>query len=663
MKSRYKIFILIILLFLTACAPKLKVPVEPVPKPKPVPEKVETGEMLFLRAEEWLQKEVYAEARILFEAYLSKYPAGALSDAALIKIADIHTILQNDAEARKAYTRLTQDFPDSAFVPRAMVGILAILYRGQQYDEVIDASGPVLEKLSSREHIFRIYVLLGDSYRKQNVPKEAVYAYGMALTIAKPSEREPILVHFKKMIKRLSSVELEIMIPRLEDTMAKGHLLYQLGLIKTGEEQYEMALKIFKQFVNNFADHENVEIARELIAELNKKLEYDRYTIGCLLPLSGRFKVFGQRALKGVELAFYRFNSRPDAPEFRIKVKDSASNPETAARAVSALSDDRIAAIIGPIITAESAAREAQDRGIPIITLTQKDHITELGEYVFRNFITPQMQVKTLATYAVDELGLKRFAILYPDEKYGTTFMNLFWDEVTAHRGTVVGAEVYNPRHTDFADPIKKLVGLYYPIPEDLKSADNPDNIYLYDHSEEEPGAAEMDEDVYYDETPKANVDFAAVFIPDSPRIAGLIIPQLAFYDIDNVVLLGTNLWHSIRLIEMARDYVQGAVMTEGFFSESALKEVQDFVGLFEKIYAFKPGFIEAVFYDTATIILEILSRPDIQFRSTIRDELKKLTNFLGVTGITSFSETGDASKGLYLIRVMGDKFVEVRYR
>jgi len=580
-----------------------------------------------------------------------------------MKMADIYTISKDDSGARKAYRRLIKDYPDSAFVPQAMIEILAILYRGQKYDEVIDASGPVLEALSARKHIFRTYVLLGDSYRKQDVPKEAVYAYGMALTIAKTKEREPITVHFKNMIKRLSAVELEIMIPRLEDTISKGHLLYQLGLIKTGEEQYEVALKIFKQFVDNFADHENVEIARELIAELNKKLEYDRYTIGCLLPLSGPFKAWGQKALKGVELAFYRFNSRPDAPEFRIKIKDTASNPETAASAVSTLSDDRIAAIIGPIITAESAAMEAQDRGIPIITLTQKDNIAELGEYVFRNFITPQMQAKTLATYAVDELGLKRFAILYPDEKYGTTFMNLFWDEVTAHRGKVVGAEAYNPRHTDFADPIKKLAGLYYPIPGDLKSTDIPDNIYLYDHGEEEPGSAEMDEDAYYDETPKANVDFAAVFIPDSPRIAGLIIPQLAFYDIDNVVLLGTNLWHSSRLIEMARDYVQGAIMTEGFFSESTLKEVQDFVGLFEKIYALKPEFIEALFYDTTTIILEILSRHDIQFRSTIREELKALTDFLGVTGITSFSETGDASKSLYLIRVKGDIFVEVRYR
>jgi hypothetical protein len=66
---------------------------------------------------------------------------------------------------------------------------------------------------------------------------------------------------------------------------------------------------------------------------------------------------------------------------------------------------------------------------------------------------------------------LNRFAILYPDETYGVTFMNLFWDRLIENGGKVVGLEAYNPEHTDFADPIKKLVGLYYKIPEDLREA------------------------------------------------------------------------------------------------------------------------------------------------------------------------------------------------
>ena len=109
-----------------------------------------------------------------------------------------------------------------------------------------------------------------------------------------------------------------------------------------------------------------------------------------------------------------------------------------------------------------------------------------MGDYVFRNFITPGMQVKTLVSYAIKKLQLKRFAILYPDENYGKTFMNLFWDEVIALGGKVVGAEPYNINHTDFADPIKKLVGLNYDIPEDLKYPGEQVADKEIDHNEKE---------------------------------------------------------------------------------------------------------------------------------------------------------------------------------
>ena len=91
---------------------------------------------------------------------------------------------------------------------------------------------------------------------------------------------------------------------------------------------------------------------------------------------------------------------------------------------------------------------------VVIALLTQKDNIVDTGDFVFRNFLTPRMQVKAIIAYAVEELGLKRFAILYPDERYGITFMNLFWDEVIAYGGSVVGAESYRLVQTDFIDPI-----------------------------------------------------------------------------------------------------------------------------------------------------------------------------------------------------------------
>ena len=53
--------------------------------------------------------------------------------------------------------------------------------------------------------------------------------------------------------------------------------------------------------------------------------------------------------------------------------------------------------------------------------------------------------------------------------------MNLFWDKLLELGGTVVGVESYKPNQTDFIVPIKKLVGIYYEIPEDLKPEIDPD--------------------------------------------------------------------------------------------------------------------------------------------------------------------------------------------
>ncbi|MEJ2286769.1 MAG: penicillin-binding protein activator, partial [Desulfobacterales bacterium] len=399
---------------------------------------------------------------------------------------------------------------------------------------------------------------------------------------------------------------------------------------------------------------------------MKKNAFFQRFTIGCLLPLSGPYQTFGLRALKGLELAQAQFSSQPGNPPLNIIIKDTGADPDKTIAALEELYREQVAAIIGPIVTSEVAAREAQEMGIPIITLTQKDNIPEIGDKVFRNFITPRMQVQALTSFAVESLGLFRFAILYPDETYGTTFMNLFWDNLLEVGGQVVAVESYKPDQTDFSDSIKKLVGLYYEIPEDLRpeeeeelSADEEQEVNdALKEAAEEPrkkGARGQDEE----EKPQAIVDFDAIFIPDSPGKAGQIAPQLAYYDIKDIYILGTNLWHSDSLIKIANQYVQGAIMPDGFFVDSPSPRVQEFVKVFEETYQEPPDFIEAIVYDSAMILFNVVGREEIRYRSEIRDELLNLANFQGVTGLTSFDENGDAQKKLYLLRVKGKKFVE----
>jgi branched-chain amino acid transport system substrate-binding protein len=660
MKPIKTVLIFTTALFLAACAIK------------PVPERVGPSYALFSQAEKMFDAKSYEKALADFNEYLKRYPDGPLADAALMKMGSIYTMLEKYQLARSIYQRVIVEYPKSHFVSDARFEMLVTYYKDGDYGDAIEQATDFLKHTTSRVHTLKTYLLLGNVYKAMGSPKDAVNYYIMALKDSKDTEKDNIIEALKDAVRRLESEDIVSLIDQVKGNIPKGYLMFQLGIDYAEEEKYNEALKVLAAFTEKFPQQENVKQAQKLIAEINKRSVYSRYTIGCLLPLSGSFSIYGNRALKGIEFAFNQFNALNPQSPIKILIKDTASDPVKAVTAVKQLFEENVAAIIGPIVTADSAAKAAQDYGIPIITLTQKENIPEIGEYVFRNFITPEMQVKALVSYATKELGIRDFAILYPKEKYGETFMHLFWDEVIAHEGKVVGVESYNPDGTDFADPIKKLVGLYYKVPENLKNVDDtigknkPDNTPPGNIIESELLPLDEESESYDTEEngkPEAVVDFDALFIPDAPKKSGLIVPQLAFYDVKDTSLLGTNLWHSESLIDMTRQYVQGAIMPDGFFAGSNTGNVRKFVDGFYKNFNEKPGFIDAVAYDSAWIMFQIVNRPDVRYRSAIKNELKRPEGFQGVTGLTSFEWNGDARKNLYLFQIRGQRFVELTRR
>ncbi|QTA91007.1 penicillin-binding protein activator [Desulfonema magnum] len=610
MKPSYKMIILFGIFFVCACGSVT----EMVPE---TPVSVDSETELFYSAERMFRLKSYDEALTLYDEYLFKFPDGYSAPAALMRQGAIHTGLGNYKTARRVYTSLIHRYPNSPLVQDARVEALVTFYNAGQYKQVIIQAPDVLKKVVSKAHILKIYVLLGDAYIAVGDTINAVNFYSSAHRHSAYPEKENVAVRLKQAMGQLSTSDIIFLLERLENNVTRGYLMYHLGLKHMNEERTEDAVSVFSEFIERFPDHKNVEDAKRLLTKLDTIPEYDYQSIGCMLPLSGSYKIYGNRALKGIELA-----KNQAGFSINIIIKDTKSDPNEAVRAVKELSQERVSAIIGPIITAEAAATEAQKRKIPIITLTQKEGITNIGNHVFRNFLTPKMQVKAIVAYAMNNLGLHNFGILYPDEKYGTTFMSLFWDEVASHGGQVVGIESYRPTQTDFGGPIRNLIR----------------------QSHKKGRYADPD----------------AIFIPDAPAKAGLIIPQLAFYNVYNVRLFGTNLWHSEKLIRMARKSVQGAVIPDVFFAKSYSQNVRDFVRDFQRSFGKKPGFIEAIAYDTAMMLLRTINESDSPYRRTLKDEMTRIQNFRGVTGLTSFDNTGEAHKQLYLLRIEGNKFVEL---
>ena len=650
MKLRNRIIILILTASVFACAKPSVTPPSPV--------LADRGGELFERAEQLYQSGAYEAALKAYQTYLFNYPQQLYAPAAIDRQGEIYFTLGKINKAKEAYQHLIKEYPNSPLTAKARLGLIRSLFREGSYPQVITlASGIDISRLS-RLQTYEYFNLLGGSHEKLKDPKKAIYYYSLSLESASDGEKEDIRKKLKATIALLSPETISALIEQTDDKETKGYLSIQLIQNMIYLEKNEEAIAHLSDFVEKYPGHPEASRALELKVELEKRLrstlkipEFRRYTVGCILPLSGSYEIYGQRAMRGIEIAMNEFNSDEMNPSITVLVKDTGSDPDRALKAVEELNNDEVTAIIGPITAVVPAAFAAQDLGLPIMTLTQKDDITIIGNYVFRNFITPRMQVAALVKYITTDLGLERVAILYPNDNYGRTHMNLFWDEIIAHDAKVVGVESYDPSSMDFADPIKKLVGLFYEIPEDLK----PKPFFTPDSDSE----LKPDEDPEPEE-PKPIVDFDAIFIPDADKKAGLIIPQLVYNDIEDVYLLGTNLWHSEKLIDMAGQYAQGAIIADGFFAASKSDKIKEFTARFQTAYGKQPEFIEAIAYDNAMMLFQSLKNPEIESREMLRDELLKIAGYPGITGLTSFDENGDAIKQLYLLQVRKDRFVEV---
>lgn len=635
MKLFKNLSMMFVLLMLVSCVGRTVIKMEPQ----------RPGDNLFARAEESFNSGRYDKALKYYTEYLAKYPEQPLAPAALLKKGAVFSAQKKYGMARSAYEEMISNYPNSSYASDGMVEILVTYYKEGRYQAVIEKSYSIPENLKPVDYVVRKYAIVGDAFLAMDAPVLAVDSFISAYKIADTLENRGVLLKLRKALGQLADDDIIRVLDSVEEKDIRGYFVYQRCLNALRQSNNDDALRMVTGFLKLFPKHALLQEAEALKARL-LNTDFNLFTVGCLLPTSGQYASYGQKAQKGFDLAYNNFSTDQENPAVRILYRDTGSDPEATKAAVRELAELGVAVIVGPIGTVEVAAEEAQLRGVPIITLTGKEDITSIGDYVFRNFLTRKMQVKSVVSHAFEVLGLNNFAILYPDEKYGQDFMNMFWDEVNTYNGDVVGVESYKPGSTDFATPIRKLIGMYYKQAKDPVDTDG--NI--------ESGVESKEEN---EKRKSPVVDFDAVFIPDSSSEIGLILPQLAFYDVGDVYLIGTNLWHTEELISRAGKNASHAVIPDAFFAGSSEPEVQQFVRDYREVFEETPGFIEAISYDSANIVFDIIKRGGVENAGAFRDKLFEVADYKGVTGSTSFDDSGDTWKQLYLMKVRGRRFVE----
>jgi branched-chain amino acid transport system substrate-binding protein len=364
----------------------------------------------------------------------------------------------------------------------------------------------------------------------------------------------------------------------------------------------------------------------------------ERPVIGALLPLSGKQAALGNRALDGLIAGFGLFDRRRPAP-IELRIENYGSDPAAIHRAVAKLVDEyRVLAIIGPpeFEAAREAAKAAQSAQVPLLALSPVVATEGPGDFVFSDQRSDEREARTMASYAVKDLGLSRMVVFYPENAYGTAMMTAFREEVQRLGGKIRRVQSYKPDQTDFSGEIKKLAAIRAPRPSTKKKG--PEAV----------------------KAPLPVLDFDALYLPDAFRRVRMILPQLAFHDVRGVQLLGTSQWYVPEGIRKEMDYFEGSVLTAPFFAESSKRLVIDFTDTLFGATGREPDYREALAYDTARMLLGALRDKSVTDRRSLRDRLQRIEAFEGVTGWVSMTKTGEMQRGSFILKVEGKQIVDV---
>lgn len=377
------------------------------------------------------------------------------------------------------------------------------------------------------------------------------------------------------------------------------------------------------------------------------------HVIGVLLPLTGKFAAIGKNALEAIRLGF-RAEESGDNGTIRIIAEDAGETADSAKNAFEKLVNDQNAlVVIGPLLSkgADEIVKRAEEMGVPLVTLAQGIHVRT--SIALQSAVTAVMQARDLARYAVEKEGAKKIVILHPQNRFGEEYSQAFWDAVKASGGEVVAKGSYAPNETDFRIAVDKLVGLH-----DLEA--RKDELVELARIRKELNITKRTPrtEKYFQLPPK--VDYDAVFIPDEAKVVGQILGTFRYRDVTSLKYLGISTWNSRELIERAGQTAEGAIFTDFFFSGSESTASKSFVERFEEKMGSKPGPVEALAFDAASL----LDRP---FRSAGGDlsredlwtKLGDAPEFSGVTGRLKV-KSYELQRKLRILTVRGGRFVEI---
>ena len=339
----------------------------------------------------------------------------------------------------------------------------------------------------------------------------------------------------------------------------------------------------------------------------------DEIVVGSNFEMTGNHAQYGTNASNGFKLAIKEVNEAGGINGKKIKIVEADAKSE-AAESVNAatklISDDKVAVLVGPAVTANVIAESdvAAQNKVSVIApaATNPDVTVENGEvkpYIFRScFIDPQ-QSNVMAEFAAKDLNAKT-AVLYLDSSsdYSKSLGKIFKEKFEAAGGQVVMEEAFLAKDQDFKATLTKI------------------------------------------QTANADV----IFVPAYYEEVGKIVKQARELGI-TAAILGTDGWDDSKVIDIAgKDALNNTFFCTHYFEGDP--NVEKFLEAYKKEYNADPNVFAALGYDAGKMLIDAIQRGG-EDNEKIRESIETIKDLQVGTGkMTMDPKTHNPIKGIVVI-------------
>lgn len=384
-------------------------------------------------------------------------------------------------------------------------------YKLNKFKKATQFGEKLLEEFPNSQYLLNIISLVGESFFKMGEDYRAAYYLTKYHTQTEDTTAQNKA--FKRIMQTLPNLSINQLEKLHRAHMADPldeHILYYLAQIEAREGKKKEAERDFNLLLRRFPKTRYTFEVKEYQRFIDLGEASGR--AGILLPITGEYASFGQKFLEVIK-SYESNNALP----FSLHYLDTKSDPiEATMAAAKLITDIHVDFIIAPIrlLEAFGVCGLAFGKGIPVILPMTSEARLEKIPLVITTGQSNEEQAKCVAQYAMYDLGMDRFAVLFPDVAKYRSIAQTFADEITKNHREIV-----------------TMVGF------------DPDSITL-----------KWELKAIKDKHPEA------IFLPMDREMVINSAPQVAYYGLEHVKILGIESFKDEKVIRLGEKYVEGAV-------------------------------------------------------------------------------------------------------